>query len=105
MQFLTRYKKILIYGGAAILLFIVYSFFFAGKDTQTPGTSPLVAESISEGASAAMGADLLNLLKELQAIKLDSSIFQNSVFRSLKDFGQPIPPEPVGRANPFAPLW
>lgn len=48
---------------------------------------------------------ILALLADLQAIKIDSSFFQNEVFKSLTDFspGLEIPKE-YGQRNPFSPL-
>jgi len=37
----------------------------------------------------------------MRSIRLDSSIFENPAFASLRDFGREIIPEPVGRTNPF----
>jgi len=48
--------------------------------------------------------EIISLLLELRAIKLDSELFESNVFKSLKDFGVVLEPEPVGRVNPFAPL-
>ncbi|OGG47951.1 hypothetical protein A3D66_01375 [Candidatus Kaiserbacteria bacterium RIFCSPHIGHO2_02_FULL_50_9] len=93
-------KKIILGAVGVIVLFMLYTFFFTGGET--PGTSPLVEESI-EG-NVAIGEDLVALLLQLQSIRLDPTVFNDPAFRSLRDFGQPIPDEPVGRPNPFAPL-
>ena len=50
------------------------------------------------------GKEILQLLLNLKSLQLNASIFSNPAFRSLKDFGQDIPPQPRGRENPFAPL-
>ena len=43
-------------------------------------------------------------LQSIHSIKLDNSIFTDPVFVSLTDFGVTIPPENVGRPDPFVPL-
>jgi hypothetical protein len=43
-------------------------------------------------------------LSNLRTIELDESIFQEPIFMSLSDFGVVIPPEAIGRRNPFAPI-
>ena len=98
METIKKYKNVLIGMATLLLLFIVYSFFFAGGGP--PTTSPL--STVEQGATP--GEDLVPLLQRLQSIKLDASVLASPVFLSLKDFGQTIPPQPVGRPNPFAPL-
>jgi hypothetical protein len=51
-----------------------------------------------------MGAEILSALNQLKTLKLDSSIFQDKVFMSLRDFSKPLNAEPVGRVNPFSPI-
>lgn len=48
--------------------------------------------------------DLVATLLQLRSVSLEGSIFSDPAFQSLQDFGSNIVPEPVGRANPFAPL-
>ena len=50
------------------------------------------------------GGSTLNLFGRLQSIELDTSFYSNASFVSLYDWGKAIEPEPVGRANPFAPI-
>ncbi|MDB5259371.1 MAG: hypothetical protein JWO73_579 [Candidatus Taylorbacteria bacterium] len=56
--------------------------------------------------SAAIGADVLALLGQINSLKIDSNFFVgssslSSAYQSLVDFSQPIPIENVGRPNPF----
>ena len=52
----------------------------------------------------AVDSDVVTILLQLRAVSLSGTIFSDAAFTSLKDFGSQIVPEPVGRANPFAPL-
>lgn len=94
-----RIGKNAIMGGAAILLIaLLFFYFFSGGASKEPallriGASPL------EGA---LGSDLLATLARLKSTTLDTSIFTDPVFTSLRDFGVTIAPQPVGRRNPFA---
>ena len=63
----------------------------------------LVTENFATPASQA-DKDLVTTLLQLRSVTLDGTIFSDPVFKSLKDFGSEIVPEPVGRENPFAPL-
>lgn len=94
MDFITRNKGI-VGGGIVILLFVLlYFLFFSGSSTP----------SLSQSSTSPVSESLLTSLEELQTIKLDASIFTNPVFVSLTDFGVTIPPENVGRPDPFLPI-
>ncbi len=97
MNLFKKYKNIIILG-ILIIATVIYTVAISNKDN-----SLLVSESSVDGGSASQ-SDLLALLLEIRSIKLDESILTDSVFRSLKDFGQEITQEPVGRENPFAPV-
>lgn len=59
----------------------------------------------SEGDPESSGdPDVLKLLLDMRAIKLDGRLFKSPAFRALQDTGKQILAEPKGRANPFAPV-
>lgn len=70
-------------------------------------TSPPSSNSalVTTGATNAPGQDLVETLLALRAVKLDGTIFTEAAFTGLTDYSTPIIPEPVGRPNPFAPLF
>lgn len=96
MKFLSRYQTVLIVISLIIVGFVVYTIAFTGKDDT-------VLKQSGAGPSASVDNELIALLLELKALKLDDSIFANPAFQSLQDFSQELIPEPVGRDNPFAP--
>jgi len=51
-----------------------------------------------------LSQEILTTLSSLNTIRLDNTIFSDPVFTSLTDYGVTIPPENIGRRNPFAPL-
>lgn len=65
--------------------------------------------SLSSGSGAApavtspVSKELLIALSNLHTIELDGGVFSDPTFQSLNDFGVTIPPQPVGRRNPFQP--
>lgn len=95
MGFIKNNKGFL--GGALLIgiLFYVYFNYFRGDSTEALLTTS--ADSIAS-------PDLLATLSHLHTITLNSSIFSDPVFLSLTDFGVEIPPQNVGRPNPFAPI-
>lgn len=79
---------------AAIVLLGVFGYYYYFSQPQ--------GDVLSASSSIPEGQSILSLLTNVQSVKLDDSIFQDQVFQSLTDFGTTIPPEPVGRTNPFA---
>ena len=68
------------------------------------GSDPALTTSES-GLSGTIGQELvieLNRLKSLQNIRLD--VLKDPAFVSLQDYTQYVVPQPLGRANPLAPI-
>jgi hypothetical protein len=95
MNFIKQYTTAIWFVGIVLVLYLGYVFFFA------PSDEPVV--EITE-AAATPDSDLVALLFELKRIRLDSTLFEDPLFIALKDFGQELVGEPIGRTNPFAPL-
>ena len=55
------------------------------------------------GETASIGAEVLSALNQFKQLNLDGSIVSNQTCQSLKDFSRAIPPQSIGRHNPFAP--
>ena len=72
-----------------------------GGDVNNDSNSPLTSTVIS---GSQVGAELVVALRQLNALKLDRSIFSNPIFLNLQDFGLEVVPEPYQRNNPFAPV-
>ena len=66
------------------------------------GSGPLLTDGST--SVSPQSQEILTTLGQLHTIKLDQTIFTNSVFVSLSDFGVSIPPQTAGRRNPFAPV-
>ncbi len=96
MNFILRYQTVFIFIAIVALLYAGYTYMTAAPEEDVL-TQTIVAE---EGPDQ----DLIALLFELKAIRLDSALFEESTYQSLVDFGRELVPEQVGRNNPFAPL-
>lgn len=77
---------------------IVYFFFLGGK---APTDALLQGEF---GSASGVGSEELAILNQVRSLDIDPSIFQSAVYQTLIDYSVPIPAQPVGRVNPFAPL-
>ena len=90
---------------AIILVVIVAIFFGYTSLTKNSGnTSGLVSDSTVNSATSQADQDFLQLLLQIQNVRIDSGIFTNPVFLSLQDDGLPILEQPQGRPNPFSPI-
>ena len=95
MNFLKQYSTVISFVVIVAVLYGGYALFFAES------TEPVV--EVTE-INASPDQDLIALLFELKSIRLDSALFEDQLFKALKDFGRDLVSEPVGRPNPFAPL-
>lgn len=96
MDFLKQNKAAVLGGVLVLLVGYVYFAYFSGSSS-----APLLSSS---DASVTLSQNLLVTLQNLHTIKLDNSIFTMPTFQSLTDFGVVIPPQNVGRRNPFIPI-
>ena len=77
--------------------------YFYYESTITVSNSGLESTSGTSDAQAA-GMRVLNLLSQIRSLKIDTSVFKDPAYLSLRDYSVAIPQENVGRPNPFAPL-
>jgi hypothetical protein len=97
MDFIKK-NMILVLGILGIILaLVVYLNFFSGS------ASDALLASTADNTSP-VSQDLLVTLSNLHTIRLDNSIFSDPLFQSLTSFGVELPPENVGRRNPFLPV-
>jgi hypothetical protein len=105
-------KTILIVVGALIAAVVVYSVFFSNKTDESGGTliSGNTSQPVDSSNQAAVSGvnisqEFVSLLLNLKKLNLDTSLFQDPVFQSLKDKTISFEdPGGQGRPNPFAPI-
>lgn len=94
-----KYKKWIIIGLVIIAAFILYTVFYPKG-----GDDELLTSSARKTPAEIVGVEIISALNQIESLKLDRSIFDNPIYQSLKDRSQEIPPEPVGKPNPFDPI-
>ncbi len=94
-------KKSILISIAIVVIAVIGYFYYSGK-SQGSDTSLLVATPNAE--EQAVGARVLSLLNQIQSLHIDTTIFKNPAYQSLRDYTVSIPALNVGRYNPFAPL-
>ena len=82
----------------ALIATLVYFFMMGGV------SSNINATSLSVNANNNEGAEVLSLLNQIKSIKIDATIFDSKVYKTLQDYSVVVPPQNVGRQNPFAPV-
>jgi hypothetical protein len=112
----SRLKKILMYGGIAlvvVIIIVVIPSLFSKKNKTTPTTGGLVssnqtvptAPATQTAASNSRSSEIVALLRNLSGIRLNEAVFSYPTFRSLQDISILLPvPNQEGRQNPFAPI-
>jgi hypothetical protein len=91
-------KKIII--GIVVFVLIALAVWFLFFRDSTPVVT--LDEFGNPVQVEVVGQDLINLLAQLQAVTLDSSVFKSAGFVNLTDFSVNLGSQPQGRENPFA---
>ncbi len=90
---------------AYLVLFVIVAgallYYFYSTGSSTPESLTLQEESL---ANQAAGIRVLNLLNQINVLKIDNVFFEDKSYRTLRDYTNEIPALPVGRSNPFAPV-
>lgn len=101
MNIFEHIDKRVVVGFGVLLLILLGLLFYWILRPDTTNTGPISIASVSP-LDATLGKELLAALSKLKSTKLDTSIFKDPIFQSLKDYGVDIASQPVGRRNPFA---
>lgn len=91
---------------STVAIVVVVAIAFLGYYFYKSGASSSGAGLLSQGSGStgAIGSQVLGLLNQIQSLRIDASLFADPGYQTLRDYSVAIPPENVGRANPFAPL-
>ncbi|MES3005225.1 MAG: hypothetical protein V4690_03940 [Patescibacteria group bacterium] len=87
-----------------IVLALVFLLGFVGYSTISSGSEELDTASTEQTENSINGSEILALVERFDAVSIDKSLFESSVFVSLIDFSTPLTAEAQGRPNPFAPI-
>ena len=90
-------KKIIVI--VVVVAFLAMGIYFFVFNKITPST---VLDQFGNPVQAQVeGADLVDLLTQLENVKLDDSLFKKQAFINLTDYAIMLGSEPQGRPNPF----
>ncbi len=96
ISFINRNIRTVVLIGVLVVGGAWYVF---SRDTSTDVL--LTSETVLAESTVEKG--IVETLLTLRAVSLSGTIFSDSAFGILRDFGTQIVQEPVGRPNPFAP--
>ncbi len=94
MNNIIKQNKIFVAGIAVAL--IGFGYYWMNRDSSVP--------TLTSSDSTPVTQELLTASNKLDALRLDTTVFDSAVYLSLNNFSVPIPAQPSGRRNPFAPL-
>jgi hypothetical protein len=90
------------------LIILIVLVVGAGIYFYTMGDRVPAGSSLLQGNSATLpdnvAAEVLALLNQIKSLEIDPTVFDEPVYQTLVDYSVPIPPQNVGRVNPFAPV-
>lgn len=93
-------KSTIIIIAVAVLAGLAYFYVKGG----TPSDTSALLQGTPVGVSGNRAGQILTLLNQINAIEIDTKIIESPVYKTLQDNTVPIPPQNVGRPNPFAPV-
>lgn len=85
----------------AIIGGLMYWSLSSGDESSITSDTPLGGDYEN---TQLIGADIRDLLAQLNSLKIDADFFNDPVYKDLVDYRTAIPAQKVGRVNPFAPL-
>ncbi len=87
----------------AILIIGAFIYFYTlGNPTDSSVSSITETENAGQLEE---GAKVLALLNQISSLKLDTTIFDNNIYKTLIDYTVEVPEQNVGRTNPFSPYY
>lgn len=104
-EIFEKYKKYIFIAGGLLVVWVAYTQLMGSgaiNSVLSPAASGLSQEKADQ--ILAEQTQLASELSFLDTIRFDPTFFTGVLFASLQDFSQPLPEEPVGRPNPFAPI-
>lgn len=102
MPNLNNIKKFVVLIVLLVSGFFAYNYFFVDNKSKEMLSGAIIPAGTN--AQQKVGNEILSLLLNLRALRLDPHIFSEKTFTGLKDFSVQLQDEPKGRTNPFNPI-
>lgn len=82
----------------AVIVIAALAFYYMSSSPSATDTG------LQSNSANAVGASEIALLNQVEALRIDTTFFNDPAYKSLVDYSVAITPEAVGRPNPFAPV-
>lgn len=97
-------KKTIIAFIVILLLSGLWYFYSIGSPSDSSISSLETTSPTGSMETSVVGSRALSLLSEVNSLKIDPDFFKGAVYKSLLDYSIEVPPQNVGRVNPFQPF-
>jgi hypothetical protein len=94
---IQKYKNII------IVVVLIIGGFYAYNTFTAPESEPSASLQVTSSADV-LGSDIIKAINQINDLKLDRSVFDDPIFRTLVDRSEEILPQAKSRPNPFAPI-
>lgn len=91
-------------GAAIVVVIVIVAMMLLGGESNNQPAALDVEDFTTVSFSTSENAEFLRILRSLQGVDLDGSLFTRQAFISLVDFSVPISEQPRGIVNPFLPV-
>ncbi len=83
-----------------IVAIVAIGYFYIEGNPLASSSSSLEAQPASDDVSGRV----LSLLQQIKSLHINTKLFKDQGYQTLRDYSVVIPTQDVGRSNPFAPL-
>lgn len=87
-----------------LALFLGYTFFIKTPASESGNGVTAAGLLGTRDPATDQSREFIAILKEIENIRFDTSIFSDTAYQSLVDESAPLPTKTPGRTNPFAPF-
>lgn len=108
---MNKKLKIVIFIVVGLIAVVIALSVFGGSSATPPAstgalstTATLPGNATRPAGTATGSSEFSALLSNVKSIDIDTSIFQNNAYKSLRDYPVSLGTDVVGRQNPFAPI-
>lgn len=99
MLMFGKYRIVII-----VIVVLGIGFLIFASTRKSDDVNDALAEPLARSNTEILGAEIISALNQIESLRLSREIFTDPVFLSLTDRSETIPPEPVGKRNPFDPI-
>lgn len=94
-------KKPIIIGALVIIAVLLVYFYSSSTPQDTSSSLDTVGTTSTDSSASVVGTQVLILLNQIKSLRIDPTLFNTPVYKSLVDHTVVVPEQNVGKPNPF----